>query len=276
MKLQASAFVITAMHLAGCATMHEAIAQGSPWPDGPSDVGIVEVFGQPIDDDETVYDIVSRTSVSHGCYAPGPIYVGSGESEDVVLLAVKVFEAPMPGCPTGLTWVTHCVPALAKDSGVSLLDVMAEQQRAVIGRTRIAFDDLEPMPEGMCSEHGFIDATDAGADGGEADPLLAHGPWNAWVSKLPPEPDGLFVAGWLVLPHPGHAAALVKSEPQGVTSTNLLLDLIIEPLPGPWTQVETLRAVSYAEEPYTGGYNTATIRYRGDTLHGVGTIATVE
>lgn len=69
--------------------------------------------------------------------------------------------------------------------------------------------------------------------------------WYAWLNKMPPGPASFHVHGTVQLPTPGFEVRLVPASPQGINPRQLILDLLVTPLPGIWPHIVTSVSVRY-------------------------------
>lgn len=92
--------------------------------------------------------------------------------------------------------------------------------------------------------------------------------WYAWRNEMPPGPASFHVTGTVHAPTPGYRASLRPASPQGINPAELILDLVIEPLPGVWPQVVTPLSVRY-DDPTPGvAYQGVLVREPdGDAIH---------
>jgi len=92
--------------------------------------------------------------------------------------------------------------------------------------------------------------------------------WYAWLDTMPPNPNGFHVTGSILVPHPGVKASLKDSVPQGFNPKILLLDLIVEAIPGYWPAVMTWINVRRDEVFEGNGYDSIQIFLKGQSIGG--------
>lgn len=125
------------------------------------------------------------------------------------------------------------------------------------GKTRIsAFVMLHDTIVGSASAR-----VDGGTSSGPTP--IQTSDWYAWLDRLPPGPGSFHVTGTVIAPHPGYTARLVRAVPQGIHPADLLLDLVVDELPGFWPQVVTQIDVRYDEAPLAVAYTSALVRLPG-------------
>lgn len=69
--------------------------------------------------------------------------------------------------------------------------------------------------------------------------------WQAWLNKMPPKPDELYVVGDVMVSNPGMQPMLAMRNLQGSSPTVLILDLFLIQQPGKWTQEEVCIQVRF-------------------------------
>ncbi|RCS52969.1 hypothetical protein DTL42_09140 [Bremerella cremea] len=90
--------------------------------------------------------------------------------------------------------------------------------------------------------------------------------WSAIANLQPPAPFSLSVKGKVNVPTPGYRADLKPAVPQGIDPSQLILDLVVTPLSGNWTQQLTDLLASYVDPKYGGGLKTVAIHYHGSPV----------
>ena len=90
--------------------------------------------------------------------------------------------------------------------------------------------------------------------------------WYAWINKMPPPPDTLYVRGEVEVSNPGVEVALYKRQPQGINPAIILLDLFLIQRPGIWPAMVTLKTAAYEEVGRNLTYATAEVFQQGESV----------
>jgi hypothetical protein len=87
----------------------------------------------------------------------------------------------------------------------------------------------------------------------------------AVANLQPPKPYEFYVRAIVTVPTPGYRAHLKPAVPQGINPRILILDVVLEKLPGIWPQVETDIEAAYRDNNYQGDYRQVTVRYENES-----------
>jgi hypothetical protein len=83
----------------------------------------------------------------------------------------------------------------------------------------------------------------------------------AVANLQPPRPYEFYVRAIVTVPSPGYRAHLKPAVPPGINPRILILDVVLEKLPGIWPQVLTDIEAAYRDNNYQGDYRQVTVRY---------------
>lgn len=84
---------------------------------------------------------------------------------------------------------------------------------------------------------------------------------KAIANLQPPGPFELRVKAKVTVDNPGQRARLEPTVPQGINPRILLLDVIVDQLPGIWPQVQTDTDAIYTDPDYDGDFSKVTVLY---------------
>jgi hypothetical protein len=136
---------------------------------------------------------------------------------------------------------------------------------AAHGKTSVA---AFVMLNGAVVGSAFIKVDEPGTCVNEGAKPVSTADWYAWINRMPPGPASFHVRGTVQVPTPGFAARLKAAVPQGINAAELILDLVVEKLPGQWPQVVTSLQVAIDEAPLGVPYKGVLIRVPGsDAVH---------
>jgi hypothetical protein len=88
---------------------------------------------------------------------------------------------------------------------------------------------------------------------------------KAIANMQPPRPYKFRADARVTVGNPGQRARLVPAVPQGINPRILLLNVVVNQLPGVWPQVETDTDANYTDPDYRGSYSQVTVLYDGES-----------
>lgn len=191
------------------------------------------------------YTLKSVTMTPNGCFTAGLPLLGPPPGQLVTpeTLAVTLrVNRSGEFCPMAITPVRHTLAdlRLGAEHGKTHVTAFVVVNDLDTGGSFLAGQNSIPAP---ASAHAMVFAM-------EDRPLADGDQWSATANLKPPAPFTLHVQGEVIASTPGHRAHLTKSEPQGVNSRILLLDLTLEELPGDWPLVITSIPARYHDGDY--------------------------
>lgn len=150
-------------------------------------------------------------------------------------------------CLQVLKPVRHYLPdlKLGPSNGKTTLTAFAMLDLHVVGSASLDVSNLGSVHPGPGKDPTApIDASD----------------WYAWVNRQPPGPASFHVTGTVTTPTPGYETKLVEATPQGINPRDLILDLVVNKLPGIWPQHVTQVPVRFDQSPLKVDYESVLVR----------------
>jgi len=191
------------------------------------------------------YTLNAMTLTPNGCFSGAFTSLGAPAGHVTIPEAQAVtLQINRTGqiCTLAVTPVHHSTPNLkvGLDHGKTSIVAFAEVHDLDTGSVKVVGESSIEVP---------APSSTTLADADNPRPGLGQ-QWHALANLKPPAPFSLFVHGKVTVPHPGHLAELRVAEPQGINPRILILDLVIENLPGNWPQVVTQIDAQYHDGAY--------------------------